>query len=74
MAKANWTPILEMDMDDGKHTCYAWEVDSHYCYLTQIANGTWDVELMDKKTKVLTTLANCKTLTSAKRWFSRYCL
>ena len=48
MTKANWTPVLEMDLDDGTHTCYCWEVDSHFCYLTQRVNGTWDVELLDK--------------------------
>ena len=30
--------------------------------------------LMDRTTKYLTTLQNCKTLTSAKRCFTRYCL
>ena len=74
MAKANWTPVFEMDLDDGTHTCYCWEVDSHFCYLTQQADDTWDVELLDKETKLLSTIANCKTLVSAKRWFSRYCL
>ena len=74
MTKPMWKPLAEMDMDDGTHTCYYWETDSHYCYLTQIADDTWDVELMDSATKYLTTLQNCKTLTSAKRWFTRYCL
>ena len=74
MKKPNWEPIMEMDMDDGTHTCYCWETDGYYCYLTQIANNSWDVELMNKETKMLSTLVNCKTLTSAKRWFSRYCL
>ena len=74
MAKANWTPVLEMDLDDGTHTCYFWDTDSHFCYLTQRADGTWDVELLDKETKLISTVANCKTLVSAKRWFSRYCL
>ena len=74
MTKAKWTPILEMDLDDGTHTCYCWEVDSYFCYLTQLTDDTWDVELLDKETKLMSTLANCRTLTSAKRWFTRYCL
>ena len=74
MTKAIWTPILEMDLDDGTHTCFCWEVVSYFCYLTQLADDTWDVELLDKETKLMSTLANCRTLTSAKRWFTRYCL
>ena len=43
MTKPMWKPLAEMDMDDGTHTCYYWETDSHYCYLTQISDGTWDI-------------------------------
>lgn len=74
MTKANWIPVFEMDLDDGTHTCYVWETDSHFCYLTQMADNTWDVELLNRETKLMSTIANCKTLVSAKRWFSRYCL
>ena len=72
MKKYDWKPIEEMDMEDGTHTCYAIETDTYYVYLTQIANGTWDVEQKKKKAARITTLANCKTLTSAKRWVAQY--
>lgn len=72
MKKYEWKPIKEMDMEDGTHTCYATEIGSYYVYLTQTANGTWDVEQKKKKETYIVTRVNCKTLTSAKRWVSRY--
>ena len=70
--KYNWQPILEMDLEDGTHTCYATETDAHFIYCTQIADGTWDVETQRKGGTYILTHVNCKTLTSAKRWVSRY--
>lgn len=72
MAKYNWKPIEEMDLDDGTHTCYCHETDDRYIYLTQISDNTWGVERRYKGSDYYTTLANCKTLASAKRWAARY--
>lgn len=72
MAKYNWEPIEEMDLDDGTHTCYAAESGGFYIYLTQRADETWDIELKQKGVDGYSTQANCKTLTSAKRWAARY--
>lgn len=72
MAKYNWQPVEEMDLDDGTHTCYAVETEKYIYYLTQIVDDTWDVELKTKGMDGFTTLVNCKTLTSAKRWAARY--
>ena len=72
MKKYEWKPIDEMDMEDGTHTCYVTETDNYYVYLTQLADDTWDVEQKRKKETSFVTLVNCKTLTSAKRWVSRY--
>lgn len=74
--KFNWQPILEMDLDDGTHTGYAAEDrEGRDIWLTQISDDTWDVEVKARSaygTSTFVTLANCKTLTSAKRWVSRY--
>ena len=72
MKKYNWNPVEEMDLDDGTHTCYAAESDGYFVYLTQISDGTWDVEQQEKGDPCVFTLANCKTLASARRWVSRY--
>ena len=74
--KYDWHPILEMDLDDGTHTCYSTEIVSgnstFFVYCTQISDDTWDVEFLRKGTDNYITLVNCKTLTSAKRWAARY--
>lgn len=72
MAKYNWKPIEEMDLDDGTHTCYSATDGNWFLYCTQIADGTWDAEVSRKGSDNFMTKANCKTLTSAKRWFARY--
>lgn len=72
MAKFDWHPILEMDLEDGTHTCYAATVGNWFVWLTQISDDTWDVELGRKGAEGFTTQMNCKTLTSAKRWAARY--
>ena len=79
--KYNWQPIEEMDLDDGTHTCFGADDGSYFLYCTQIADGTWDCETQ-RKIRVpglgtitpcgFITHANCKTLSSAKRWFARY--
>lgn len=69
--KYNWEPIAEMDLEDGTHTGYAAKDRSgNYVWITQIADDTWDVEI--KKGDGFVTVANCKTLISAKRWAARY--
>ena len=69
--KYSWEPIEEMDLEDGTHTGYAAKDNSgNYVWITQIADDTWDVEI--KKGDAFVTVANCKTLTSAKRWVARY--
>lgn len=72
--KLIWNPIEEMDLDDGQHTCYS-SRDSrgNIIWTTQISNGTWDVEISrpDQENQIIT-LANCKTLTSARRWAGRF--
>lgn len=75
MAKYIWNPVEEMDLDDGSHTCYATETEKNFIWLTQITDNTWDVEVKQKEdmpANTYTTVANCKTLASAKRWVSRY--
>lgn len=73
--KPDWQPIAEMDLDDGTHTCYS-TTDTQGCFvwLTQISDDTWDVEraTIPGKGTEFVTMANCKTLTSAKRWAARY--
>ena len=73
-AKYDWQPIEEMDLDDGTHTGYATKVGDHFIWLTQLSDNSWDVECArnDNPTEPFFTLKNCKTLTSAKRWVSRY--
>lgn len=71
--KIQWKPILEMDLDDGTHTCYsAMDRDGCYVWLTQIADDTWDVEQAYYYGGHIYTIVNCKTLTSAKRYAARY--
>ena len=66
-----WAPIEEMDMDDGTHTGYAAkDKNGEYVWLTQLSDNTWDVEA--KHGDYFVTLANCKTLASAKGWVTRY--
>lgn len=72
MAKYNWTPDWDYDMDDGTHTCYTTENHGWRVYLNQVSDGTWDVDLLRIGTMDFVTQANCKTLTSAKRWVARY--
>ena len=74
MTNVLWTPLDEMNLDDGTHTCY-YHADTHWTvYLTQIADDTWDVDIQRYGSPAFTTVANCKTLTSAKRYAARYLL
>lgn len=73
MAKA-WQPVAEMDLDNGEHTCYS-RVDKkgEYIWLTQITDGTWNVEVKSKSDETdFCVLANSKTLAGAKQWAGRY--
>ena len=74
--KYTWTPVEEMDLDDGTHTCYSSKTaQGKLVTLTQLWNDTWDVEKWYKTadgSMHFSTLCNCKTLTSAKRWVARY--
>lgn len=73
MAKYNWTPIEEMDLDDGTHTGYTAILSDDYdICLSQLSDDTWDVEIFNRRTHRLFTEANCKTLRSAKAWAARY--
>lgn len=76
--KITWTPVEEMDLDSGEHTCYATQDRTgRYIWLTQIHDDTWDVEMQDTSTSesgCYVTITNCKTLTSAKRYAARYLL
>lgn len=74
-SKIQWNPVLECDLDDGTHTCYATEdKKGSYIWLSQLADDSWDVETNDYRGGSLFTVANCKTLTSAKRYAARYLL
>ena len=73
MAKFNWTPIEEMDLDDGTHTGYTAILDyNSNIVLSQMSDGTWDVEIYSFRSKHFYTQVNCKTLRSAKAWAARY--
>jgi len=75
--KYNWQPIEESDLDDGTHTCYGCkDASGNLLWLTQLSDGSWDVEAKMKIAggyhEYIHTVVNCKSLTSAKRWVSRY--
>lgn len=74
--KIEWAPLEEMDNDDGAHTAYfALNVaDKTDIVIEQVSDGTWDVmRLVHRLTGMCSSpMVNCKTLTSAKRWVSRY--
>ena len=73
--KITWTPIEEMDLEDGTHTCYSTKSpEGYFVWLTQIADDTWDVERAYYYGGSIFTIVNCKTLTSAKRYAARYVL
>lgn len=75
--KIDWQPIEEMDAEDGRHTAYVSAnipPKQKQIVLEQIADGTWDVlRLVLREAGICSSpMVNCKTLTSAKRWVSRY--
>ena len=75
-AKIVWNPFLEMDDENGNHTCYATLTHfRRYVWLTQFPDG-WHVEVSIGRAgqpyQGLQTEAVCKTLTSAKRYAARY--
>lgn len=74
--KITWTPVEEMDLDSGEHTCYSTkDRNDNFIWLTQLSDDTWDVELGARaEPSCFITIANCKTLTSAKRYAARYLL
>lgn len=73
--KIQWNPVLECDLDDGTHTCYATEYkNGRFIWLSQLADDTWDIETNTHRGGDLYTIVNCKTLTSAKRYAARYLL
>ena len=74
-SKIEWNPVLECDLDDGTHTCYATKSpEGFFIWLSQIADDTWDVERAYYYGGTIFTVVNCKTLTSAKRYAARYLL
>ena len=75
-----WTPILEMDDDNGNHTCYAAVSEksrygNRYIWLTQFPDG-WHVErsiaFVGDPYNGIETVTICKTLASAKGYAARY--
>lgn len=73
MKKASWTPIAEMDLESGAHTCYATPTrHGTFVWLTQLGDDSWDVELHPLPGGEFVTVVNCKTLVSAKRYAARY--
>jgi hypothetical protein len=74
MAKFNWIPFEDMDNEDGTHTCYIARCDKHHdLWLVQMADDTWDVEFHKRNDGIYyVTVVTCKTLTSAKRYATRY--
>lgn len=75
MQEIVWKPVIDMDMEDGTHTCYS-TIDrkGRFVWLTQMSDNSWDVELATQPNKSIEfiTMATCKTLASAKRWARMY--
>lgn len=70
-----WKPVIDMDMEDGTHTCYSTiDRSGRFVWLTQMADNSWDVELaiQPNDSVEFTRMATCKTLSSAKRWARMY--
>lgn len=64
---SKWTPVIDMDLDNGEHTCYSREISkSKYIWLTQMADGCWNVEIKSPDGD-LTVLAKSTTLGGAKQ-------
>lgn len=81
MAKKNeWAVVPEGDTDSGKHTCWALEINHErygkYVWITGVLDHDeetiirYDVEVIPYSD--VKTLAECKTLTSAKRWVTQF--
>ena len=68
MPKVKWSPILEMEDDNGNITSYFTEIKGEIFFITQQSDGLWAIEDWD----INTLKGGLKNLTSAKRYFSRY--
>lgn len=71
-SKTNWTPILEMDDEDGNHTSYSTKIEGKFFWITQMPDNTWSVETQDEVGDIYPIKASLKSLTSAKRYFTTY--
>ena len=64
-----WKPILECDDEEGNHTCWSAEVNHEkygkFVWITMLADR-YHVEYDNNG--FFETLANCKSLSSAKKW------
>lgn len=70
-----WNIIHEMDDEEtGNPTCWAAEIDSleygKFIWITLDDLDRYNVEI--SKDEELKTLVSCKSLSSAKRWVTRY--
>ena len=65
-----WYIIHECDTEEGNPTCWSKEINhpkyGKYVWIDLTYDNTYDVVAND------TVLKNCKSLTSAKRWVTRY--
>ena len=65
--KREWNVVHDCDLEDGTPTEWSLKVsEGKFCWIDEMSDGTFDVISHDART----VLANCKTLTSAKRWVS----
>ena len=73
--KLLWTPLLECDVDE-QHTCWSAEINhpvhGKFIWLTLGFDGKVFVEACPFCSSY--TLAECSSLTSAKRWVSTHLL
>lgn len=73
--KKEWEVIAEMnDEETNEPTCWYLEINSEkygrFVWISELPDGRYAVEVRPEGE--FKTLATCKSLTSAKRWGSRY--
>jgi hypothetical protein len=74
--KLNWNVIHECDDAKGNPTCWSAEINhskyGKYVWINYMGDY-YNVEVIcDGFTNIFTELVRCKSLTSAKRWVTRY--
>ncbi len=66
--KNKWTIVHDCDDDNGNPTCWSLEINhpqyGRYVWIAETETG-YDVQI---ERSSIETIANCKTLSSAKRW------